>query len=243
MRAEDDNSRQQQKGPIAWMAGNSVAANLIMLVLLVGGLIVGFQIKQEVFPEFSLDRVNISVGYPGASPEEVENGILLAVEEAVQGLEGVQEIRSTAREGSASVTLEAIEGIDITRLWQEAKSEIDRINTFPDEATEPQVVIAARQREVVNVGLYGRAEEATLREAAEQVRDELLLDPRITQVLLDGVRDFEILIEVSQENLRRYDLTLQDVAQTVARASVELGGGSLKTSGGDILVRVKDRRE
>ena len=233
----------RQKGPIAWMAGNSVAANLIMLVLLVGGLLVGFQIKQEVFPEFSLDRVNISVGYPGASPEEVENGIILAVEEAVQGLEGVQEIRSTAREGSASVVLEAIEGVDITRLWQEAKSEVDRINTFPDEATEPQVVIAARQREVVNVGLYGRAEEATLREAAEQVRDELLLDPRITQVSLDGVRDFEILIEVPQENLRRYDLTLQNVAETVARASVELGGGSLKTSGGDILVRVKDRRE
>jgi multidrug efflux pump subunit AcrB len=243
MRVENDKPGQGKKGPIAWMAGNTVAANLIMLVLLVGGFLMGSQIKQEVFPEFALDMVNISVGYPGASPEEVENGILLAVEEAVQGLEGVEEIRSTAREGSASVTLEAIEGTDITRLWQEAKSEIDRINTFPDEATEPQVAIAARQREVLNIGLYGRADEATLREAAEQVRDELLLDPNITQVQLHGVRDFEIQIEVSQENLRRYNLTLQDVADTVARASVELGGGSLKTSGGDILVRVKDRRE
>lgn len=243
MKAEENTHSQQPKGPIAWMAGNSIASNLVMLVLLVGGLLVGSQIKQEVFPEFALDMVNISVGYPGASPEEVENGIVLAVEEAVQGLEGVQEIRSTAREGSASVTLEAIEGTDITRLWQEAKSEVDRVNTFPDEANEPQVSIAARQREVLNIGLYGQADEATLREAAEQVRDELLLDPNITQVFLDGVRDFEIQIEVSQQNLRRYNLTLQEVASTVARASVELGGGSLKTSGGDILVRVKDRRE
>ena len=243
MKVEQTTRKPWRKGPIAWMAGNSVAANLIMLVLLLGGFLMATQIKQEVFPEFSLDRVNISVSYPGASPEEVENGIILAIEEAIQGLEGVEEIRSTASEGMASVVLEAIEGSDVTRLWQEAKSEIDRIVTFPDEAGEPQVAIAARQREVLNVGLYGQADEITLREAAEQVRDELLLDPEITQVSLGGVRDFEIQVEVSQENLRRYDLTLQTIAETVARASVELGGGSLKTAGGDILVRVKDRRD
>jgi len=243
MEAEQTTQKSWRKGPIAWMAGNSVAANLIMVVLLLGGFLMGAQIKQEVFPEFSLDRVNISVSYPGASPEEVENGIILAIEEAIQGLEGVEEIQSTASEGLAFVSLEAIEGSDVTRLWQEAKSEIDRIDTFPDEAREPQVAIAARQREVLNVGLYGQVDEITLREAAEQVRDELLLDPDITQVSLGGVRDFEIQVEVSQENLRRYDLTLQTVAETVARASVELGGGSLKTDGGDILVRVKDRRD
>ncbi len=243
MKADQTTQKPWRKGPIAWMAGNSVAANLIMVVLLLGGFLMGAQIKQEVFPEFSLDRVNISVSYPGASPEEVENGIILAIEEAIQGLEGVEEIQSTASEGLAFVSLEAIEGSDITRLWQETKSEIDRIDTFPDEAGEPQVAIAARQREVLNVGLYGPADEITLREAAEQVRDELLLDPDITQVSLGGVRDFEIQVEVSQENLRRYDLTLQAIADTVARASVELGGGSLKTAGGDILVRVKDRRD
>jgi multidrug efflux pump subunit AcrB len=243
MKADQTTQKPWRKGPIAWMAGNSVAANLIMIVLLLGGFLMAAQIKQEVFPEFSLDRVNISVSYPGASPEEVENGIILAIEEAIQGLEGVEEIQSTASEGLAFVSLEAIEGSDITRLWQETKSEIDRIDTFPDEAGEPQVAIAARQREVLNVGLYGLADEITLREAAEQVRDELLLDPDITQVSLGGVRDFEIQVEVSQENLRRYDLTLQTIADTVARASVELGGGSLKTAGGDILVRVKDRRD
>ena len=140
MKKEDTNAA--GRGPLAWMAGNSVIANLLMFVFLVGGLIVGFQIKQEVFPDFTLDQVNITVAYPGASPEEVENGIVQAVEEAIQGLEGIDEISATATEGSASITVEAIEGADVTRLWQEIKSEVDRIDTFPDEAKEPQIAIA-----------------------------------------------------------------------------------------------------
>jgi multidrug efflux pump subunit AcrB len=231
------------RGPVAWMAGNSVTANLLMIVFLVGGLLVGLQIKQEVFPEFSMDMVNVTVAYPGASPEEVENGIVLAVEEAVQGLEGVGEITSTAAEGMATVIIEAIEGADVTRLWQEIKSEIDRIDTFPDEARKPQVAIADHKRSVLRLALYGKAGETTLRAAAERVRDELLLDPRITQVALSGVRDYEIQVEVPQANLRRYGITLETVAGAVSRASVELGGGSLETAGGDILVRVKDRRD
>ena len=230
------------RGPIAWMAGNSVAANLLMIVLLVGGLLVGLQIKQEVFPEFTTDMINITVAYPGASPEEVENGIILAVEEAIQDLEGVDEIQSIASEGAALVTVEALEGADLSRLWQEVKSEIDRIGTFPDEAQEPQVAIAAHRRSVLRLALYGDTGEATLRAAAERVRDELLLDPMITQVELSGVRDYEIQVEISQANLRRYGITLEDVAAVISRSSVELGGGSLETAGGDILVRVKDRR-
>src|SRR3989339_1680711 len=111
-------------GPVAWMAGNSVAANLIMVVLMVGGLFMGFNIKQEVFPEFSLDRVTISVAYPGASPEEVENGIIRAIEEAAQDLEGIDEITAVANEGAASIVIQALEGTDINRLWQEVKSEV-----------------------------------------------------------------------------------------------------------------------
>lgn len=241
MKTPDKNMLRQ--GPISWMAGNSVAANLLMVVLLIGGLIVGLQIKQEVFPELEIDMVIISVSYPGASPEEVENGIVLVVEEAVQGLEGVDEIRSTSKEGVASITIEAIEGADITRLWQEAKSEIDRISTFPDEAMDPQVAIAARKREVFSIALYGDASELTLREAAEKVRNELLANPGITQVEFSGVRDFEIHIEVSQEVLRRFGVTLGHVADIITKASVEVGGGSVKTSGGDILIKMKDRRD
>jgi multidrug efflux pump subunit AcrB len=231
------------RGPIAWMAGNSVVANLLMAVFLVGGLIVGLQIKQEVFPDFTLEAVQITVAYPGASPEEVENGIVQAIEEAIQGLEGVDKISAVATEGSASITVEAIEGADITRLWQEIKSEVDRIDTFPEEAEDPQVAIASHKHEVMTLALHGNVNELTLRSVADQVRDSLLLNPDITQVELTGVKNYEIRVEIPQATLRRYGKTLQDIATTISRASVELGGGSLKTSGGDILVRVKDRRD
>ncbi|RLC05528.1 MAG: AcrB/AcrD/AcrF family protein, partial [Deltaproteobacteria bacterium] len=185
-----------QGGSIAWMAGNSVAANLMMAVLLIGGLFMGFNIKQEVFPEFSLDRVNISVAYPGASPEEVETGILLSIEEAIQDLEGVDEITATANEGFGSISVETMEGTNINRLWQEIKSEVDRIGTFPQEAEEPQVSIAARKREVLKLALYGDASETTMRSLADRIQDKLLMDEGITQVELDGVRDREIQIEI-----------------------------------------------
>ncbi len=233
----------QTRGPIAWMAGNTVAANLIMAVLLVGGLFMGMNIKQEVFPEFSLDRVTVSIAYPGASPEEVENGILLAVEEAIQDLEGIDEITSTASEGFGRVSIDALEGADINRLWQEIKSEVDRIGTIPDEAEDPQVSIAARKREVLRLALSGRISETSLRALADQIRDQLLADEKITQVEFSGVRDREILVEVPKNTLRRYGITLQDVASTISRASVELGGGSIKTRGGDILLRIRDRKD
>ena len=230
------------RGPLAWMAGNSVIANLLMFVFLVGGLIVFRNIKQEVFPDFTMDTVNITVAYPGASPEEVENGIILAVEEAIQDLDGVDEITSTASEGSARISVDVMEGADVTRLWQEIKSEVDRIDTFPDEAEDPQVAIAAHKRGVLTLALSGNVDALTLRSAADRVRDTLLTNDHITQVELSGVRDYEIQVEIPQATLRRYGMTLGDAADAIAAASVELGGGSLKTEGGDILVRVKDRR-
>ncbi|MDD9302832.1 MAG: efflux RND transporter permease subunit [Desulfobacter sp.] len=229
--------------PIAWMAGNSVAANLLMAILLVGGIFMGMSMKQEVFPEFSLDMVNIVVPYPGASPEEVENGILLAVEEAIADLEGIDEITASANEGSGVISVEALEGADINRLWQEIKSEVDRISTFPDESEDPVITIAARKREVIRLALYGEVTETTMRELADQVRDRLLMDKSITQVELEGVRSREIHVEISRATLRRYGLTLGEVAQIISRASVELGGGAIKTRGGDILLRIKDRRD
>jgi multidrug efflux pump subunit AcrB len=239
----NESEKKLTHGPIAWMAGNSVASNLLMAVLLIGGIFMGFNIKQEVFPEFSLGMINIVVAYPGASPEEVESGIILAVEEAIQSLEGIKEIRARASEGVASISVESLDGVNINRLWQEIKSEVDRIGTFPDEAEEPQVSIAARKREVLKLGLYGDASETTMRALADQIRDELLLDDGITQVELDGVRDREIQIEISKGTLRRYGMTLQDVAVIISRASVEIGGGSIKTRGGDILLRIRDRKD
>jgi multidrug efflux pump subunit AcrB len=225
------------------MAGNSVAANLIMLVFLIGGFLWGTQIQQEVFPEFDLDFVTVSVAYPGASPEEVEQGIILAVEEAVQGLEGVKEVTATAREGSGVVTVEMIAGGDLQRLAQDIQSEVDRITTFPEEAEEPRIEIGAHQREVLSVVVYGNASEKLLRDTVETVRDGLLQMEDITQVELQGVRDLEISIEVPQARLRSYNLTLRDIADKIKALAVELPGGGIKTSGGEILVRMKERRD
>jgi len=238
-----DRDESVSKGPIAWMAGHSVAANLLMLVLLVGGLIYAGKIKKEVFPDFELDYVTIQVPYPGASPEEVERGVVLAVEEAVQGLDGVKEISATANEGSGTVTVEIIEGKNIQRLAQDIQAAVDRISSFPDEAEDPRVSIAQRQRYVVSLALYGQQGDKVLREAAEQVRDRLLQSPHITQVEFSGVRDYEIDISVAQAQLRAYGLTLEQIAQAIRRAAVELPGGAIKTEGGDVLVRMKERRD
>ncbi len=233
----------ERKGAIVWMAGHSVTANLVMLVLLLGGLYMGIRIKKEVFPYFELDLVQITVPYPGASPQEVERGIILAIEEAVQGLEGVNEVRASAREGVGTVTVEMIEGENLQKLAQDIQSEVDRITSFPDEAEEPQVVIVSRKRYVVSLALYGDQSEGVLREYAEYLRDRLLQQPGITQVELTGVRNYEISVEIPQDTLRTHNLTLEEVAQRIGRTSMELPGGAVKALGGDILVRVKERRD
>ena len=230
-------------GPIAWMVHNRVAPNLLMLALLIGGLFTANNIKKEVFPDFALDQVRVSVAYPGASPEEVEQGIVLAVEEAINGVEGVEEIRSTSAEGRALVIAELAEGADIQKANQDIKQEIDRITTFPDDAEEPEVNLAMHRRLVQAIVVYGAATEWVLRELAEQLRDRLLQQPGITQVDLVAARDYEVRVEVSREALRRYGLTLEAIARTIDNAAIEIPGGSIKTSGGEILLRVNQRRD
>jgi len=232
-----------ERGPIAWMARHVVAPNLLMLALLIGGLFMAFQIKQEVFPEFSLDMVTIKVIYPGSSPEEVEQGIVLAVEEAVRGIDGVKEVNATAGEGMAQVNVEMLTNADHQRIYQEIKQEIDRIRTIPEDAEEPDVVLATRRRQVLSVILYGDAEEWILRELTEHVRDRLLQDPEITQIEIFPNRIYEVSIEVSQDDLRTYNLTLEEIANKIRRASIELPGGSVNTSAGEILLRMKERRD
>jgi multidrug efflux pump subunit AcrB len=232
-----------KRGPIAWMAGRSVTANLLMLVLLIGGFVMAKNIGKDVFPDFELDLVTITLIYPGASPEEVERGTLLAVEEAIQDIEGIKEITATAREGSGTVTVEVIEGENVSEVAQEVKNAVDRISSFPDDVEDPRVTVPSRRRYVVSLALYGEQTEAVLREMAETVRDRLLMDPEISQVDLTGIRDYEISIEIPQHVLRSYGLTLDRVASIIRRASVDVPGGAIKTKSGDVLVRVTERRD
>ncbi|MEJ2031805.1 MAG: efflux RND transporter permease subunit, partial [Deltaproteobacteria bacterium] len=233
----------ESRGVISWMVENRVTPNLLMLVLLIGGLFMSTRIKQEVFPAFDLDRVAVTVPYPGASPEEVEQGILLAVEEAVHGLEGVKEITATAAEGAGTVQVELLADADQQKAYQDIKQEIDRITTFPEDAEEPQVTLVTHRHEVLDLQLYGDVSERSLREVAEQVRDRLLQSPGITQIDIEGARDNEIVVEVPQENLRAYGLTLEEIARRIGAEAVEVPGGSIETKGGDLLLRIKDRRD
>ncbi|MFH1718233.1 MAG: efflux RND transporter permease subunit [Planctomycetota bacterium] len=230
-------------GPIAWMTRNRITPNLLMLIFLAGGLLVALRVKQEVFPEFDSDMVMVRVAYPGSSPEEVEQGIILVIEEAIRGLDGIKEITATAAEGAGTVIAELEEGADNQRIYQDIKQQIDRIVTFPLDAEEPEVNLMIRRREVLQVQLYGDASEWVLRELAEQVRDRLLQDPQITQVDLYGARRFEVAIEIDQHVLRTYGLTLDQVAQRVRQTSIEIPGGTLETQGGDIMLRVSERRD
>ncbi len=239
----DDYDKTQSKGMIAWMTRNGVTPNLLMNIFIVGGFLFAKTIKQEVFPEFDLDMVVISVPYPGSSPEEVEQGIILVLEEAVRGLDGIKEISASANEGVGIVNIELLEGINEQKVYQDIKQQVDRIVTFPEDAERPEVSMIMHRREVMDIQLYGDASEWVLRELAEQVRDSLLQNPDITQVELRGARTYEIHVQINQETLRRYNLTCQGVANTIRRSAIELPGGYIEAKGGDILLRVKERRD
>ncbi len=231
------------RGPIAWMANNSVAANLLMIVIMVGGALGVFRIKQEVFPAFDLDLIRITVGYPGASPEEVEQGIILAVEEAVRGVDGVKRVTSGASEGGGAVRAELLIDADPDRVLADVKAEVDRIRSFPEEAEDPQIAIAGRKQRVISLVIAGEQRLQTLQEIAERARVEMLNRRGITQVAIEGVPAQEISVEISREKLQEFDLTLNEVAAQIRLASLELPGGGLKTASGEILVRLSDRRQ
>ncbi|MBW1895992.1 MAG: efflux RND transporter permease subunit, partial [Deltaproteobacteria bacterium] len=195
-----------------------------------------------IFPEVSLDRISISMEYPGASPAEVEEAIVRRIEENVAGRAGIKRIDSLAREGFASVTIEVMKGWSLQELLDEVKAEVDRITTFPNEAEEPVVQEITRRTQVLNVAVYGDAPESTIKHLTERVKDDITNLPGITLAELSGIRKGEIHIEVSEETLRSYEITLGQVAEAVRRASLDLPAGSVKTTGGEILVRTKGRR-
>ncbi len=230
------------KGMIAWFAENHVAANLLMLFLVLAGAVTAFTMKVEVFPEFSLDMITVTTSYPGASPSEVEEAIVRRIEERVAGLSGIKRIDSTSRESLGTVTIEVMKDWPLKKLLDEVKSEVDSITTFPNEAERPIVREVTRRNRVISLAVYGDASESTIKNLAEKVKDEIINLPGITQADLAGVKTGEIHIEISEETLRRYGLTLGKVAEAVRKGSLDLPAGRVKTVGGEILIRTKGRR-
>ena len=224
---------------IEWFARNAVAANLLMAILLLGGLYSVLTIKKESLPPIDTNFVTVSMPFLGASPEDVEEGILIKIEEAVQDIEGIQEIISTGRRGTGTVQIEVSTGYDVPEVMTEIKSRVDSISTFPDNTEKPIVSRTRAQEQVMMVSVYGEVDERTLKEYAKQVRNEIVTLPGITRAEILGSRPYEISIEVSEFTLEQYNLTLNEVALAIRRGSLDLPAGSIRSDSGDIQVRTK----
>ena len=226
-------------GMIAWFARNTVAANLVMIFIVGAGLLTLTSVPQEVFPEFDLDMLSVTVVYLGAAPGEVEEAVCVRIEEAVQGIDGIKKISSTSAEGIGTVLLELELGADARKVLDEVKSNVDAIATFPEETEKPIIRELTNRRQVIDVAIYGDIDGISLKRLAELTRDELTASPAITQVELADAPPYEISIEVSEDALRRYRISFDFVANAVRRSSLDLPGGSVKTEAGEILLRTK----
>ncbi|WP_318483338.1 efflux RND transporter permease subunit [Photobacterium leiognathi] len=227
----------KQKGLIAWFAHNHVAANLLMLVVMLGGLFSISLINKEIFPAFALNRIMISASYPGASPEDIEQSINVKIEQSLDNVKNIKRIQSVASQGSASLTLELESEADLEQVLDDVKQQIEAISTFPVNMETPIVKRAEFTSNVVFISLYGNLNERQLKEYAKQVRDDILQQTDASDVVVSGVKDYEIAIDVSENALRKYGLTFEQVAQVVQQRSIDLPGGMIKAKDGDLLVR------
>ncbi|MFH1156761.1 MAG: efflux RND transporter permease subunit [Pseudomonadota bacterium] len=224
-----------------WSVENRVTVNLIMIFFVVAGLYTLKDMRRELFPQFAIDMINISMDYPGASPEEVEEGICVKVEEQLKGLENVSRIYSNAYEGRGSITLELEAGIDLQNKMDEVSTELGLIDSFPDEAEDPVIKEIKNQNPAITVAVYGDVDEIVLRQAAEKIRDGLVDTGPISIAELIGVRDYEISVEVSEESLQRYGISFDQVSQAIRTGSIDLPGGKIRTRGQEFIVRAKGR--
>lgn len=225
---------------IAWFARNHVAANLLLVAVVLAGLFSLVRlVPVEVFPSFELEIVNVSVAYRAATPEDMETGVVNKIEEAIADLPEIEKLTSRASEGSATVTAEVRAGADPQKLLNDIKSRVDALSTLPADAERPIVERPLIKREVLSLVVAGDLDEKELNEIARQVRDEVVRLPDLTQTDLEGVRPYEIAIEVSEHQLRQYGVTLAEVAEAIQGQSIDLSAGRIRTPSGEILLRAK----
>ena len=222
---------------IDWFARNSVAANLLMAFIAVSGVIGLLNIRGEDFPLVSLDMLTVEVPYLGAAPEEVEEGVCIRIEEAIQGIDGIKQITSTAAENMGTVLIEVELGADVRRVLDDVKNRVDAIDTFPELTEKPIISELLPRINVIYLAVSGPVGERTLKSVAERVRDDLASIPQISQIELVGARPYEISVEVSEAALRRHALTFDDVARAVRRSSLDLPGGAVRSESGEVLLR------
>ncbi|MGB7300406.1 MAG: efflux RND transporter permease subunit [Burkholderiaceae bacterium] len=226
---------------IEWMAAHPVAANLLMVLILIAGVSSGLSLKQEVFPEINFDTIETRVVYQGASPDEIEESIVQRIEEQIESIDGVDKISGIAAEGLAVVRVQLVRGAKSDEKLDEIKAAIDRITSFPEQSERPITREIANRNRVLEIAVYGDAPESTLREQAYRLKDALSALPGISLAQVAKVREYEISIDVSNQTLRSYGLSLQSLAQTVRQSSLDLPGGDIKTGSESILLRTIGR--
>jgi multidrug efflux pump subunit AcrB len=235
------------KSIVRWATRNSPAMNTLMIAVMAIGAVSLANMRREVFPEFGLEIILVTVPYPGASPAEVEEGICQRLEEAVRSIDGVKKQTAIAQEGAGSLVIELESGIDIQKTLGDVRSEIDRIPSFPVLSEDPEVKQITLRQVAIRVGVVGPDQqsvdaELALREVAERVRRDLLLLPAVSQATMLGARDYQIDIEISESTLRKHRLSLQRVAEIIRRENIEIPGGSLRTDAEEVLLRGKNKR-
>lgn len=231
-----------QKHPfITWFATNPVVANILMVTILAAGIFTGFNVRKEGFPAFASETVTVKVPIRGGTPENVERGVAIKIEESLESVDGIEHIRSVSKDNLATITVQAKENYPISKLLDDVKIQIDAIPSFPEQAEKPVVTEKRRESIVLWVELYGDMPEATLKEAARKVRDVLLREPAISKIESFGSRDYEISIEPSEDKLRFYNLTFAEVANAISNNSIDLGGGVIRSARGDISLRSREQ--
>ena len=230
-------SQTHRNGIIAWFANNPVAANLLMIVIMTIGLASAFSIQRSLFPAVDLRYISITMAYPGAAPEEVEKGIVLKIEEAINDVDGIKRVESDAYESYARIGIEPQDGVDLAKLLDDIKVRVDAIQQFPEAAEKPIIRQPELQFPALTVQISGDLNEQSMKAMADEVRRELLNHPEVSAAKVVGARDYEIAIEISEQILREYHLTLGNVANTIASSSIDLPAGSVQTENGDIMLR------
>jgi multidrug efflux pump subunit AcrB len=226
---------------LRWFIENKVAANLLMIAIIVGGLLSLPLLDREVMPGIPLDMVQIDVEYPGASPAEIEERICIRIEEAIHDLEGIKSITSEAVDGRGGVMVQIENGFATQRMLNDIKARVDALDTLPDDAEEPQIREAPWSEEVIELVVSADTDEEALRKIVLRVRDDVARLPGIDQVDVEGLRQPEMAIEVSEHTLRKFSLTFDDVVTAIRRSSINLPGGAINATGGDINLRVVEQ--
>ena len=232
-----DGMHRERSGPIAYMATNGVAANLLMWGIIAAGVVSFTGLEREAWPTVPFYHIEVSMAYPGATPEEVEESIVVKIEDQVSGLDDVKAVKSVAAPGIASVRIEMDSGTDMAQALDDIESAVNRIQSFPTGAERPQFTEMNNRQSMMRLLVHGDVSERSLKELAYQIEDELTTLPSVSQVDVSGVRQYEISIEVPLQRLRALGLTLTDIANTIRRSSLDLAAGSIDTRESQVRVR------